>query len=297
MRRQMRIEFIIREHPGAARSTIQADSHLLNSLGLCDVRNSPVRIFRRCFMVFVIALAIAWVFALTCGSVLKKHAGAFYIGSAVLAAGSAVCAYAGITAGFPVWFSTWVWPIVARGALGTALFVVVMMTGAFANGSAAIKKLMPIRGELSIIASILTLGHNVTYGKTYFVMLFTRPEMLYGTQLAACLTSVIMICIMIPLFITSFKAVRRKMSPKKWKKLQRAAYVFYVLIYVHIMLLSVPMYMRGITSYMANIVVYTAVFGVYGVMRVHKAVVMKHARAKARSGAARVMGSGAGKAV
>lgn len=77
-----------------------------------------------------------------------------------------------------------------------------------------------------------------------------------------------MICIMIPLFITSFKSVRRKMSAKNWKKLQRAAYVFYALIYVHIMLLSVPMYMRGITTYMANIIVYTAVFGAYGVMRV-----------------------------
>lgn len=248
-------------------------------------------------MVFVIALAIAWTFALACGKAIKKHAGIFYAVSVILAAGSAVCAYAGLTAGFPLWFSTWVWPIVARGALGTAIFVVVMMTGAFPNGSAAIKKLMPIRGELSIIASILTLGHNVTYGKTYFVMLFTQPEMLSGTQFAACLTSLAMICIMVPLFVTSFKAVRRKMSAKKWKKLQRAAYAFYALIYVHIMLLSVPMYMRGISSYMANIVVYTAVFGVYGVMRVHKAVVMKRKRTNAKAAAVRAAGSGVSGAV
>ncbi len=230
-------------------------------------------------MVFVIALVIAALFSLLCDKALKKHAGVFYGIAVALSAIAAGCTYAGLTAGFPIWFSQWVWPIVARGALGTALFVVVMITGALPNGSAAMKKLMPIRGELSIIASILTLGHNITYGKTYFVMLFTQPDMLSGTQLLACLTSLVMICIMLPLFITSFKAVRRRMSAKSWKKLQRAAYVFYALIYVHIMLLSIPMYMRGITTYMANIIVYTAVFGVYAVMRVHKAVAKKHAAA------------------
>ena len=113
---------------------------------------------------------IAALFSLLCDKALKKHAGAFYIAAVVLAAIAAGCTYAGITAGFSIWFSTWIWPLVARGALGTALFVVVMLTGALPNGSAAMKKLMPIRGELSIIASILTLGHNITYGKTYFVM-------------------------------------------------------------------------------------------------------------------------------
>ncbi len=230
-------------------------------------------------MVFVIALVIAALFSLLCDKALKKHAGVFYAIAVALAAIAAGCTYAGLTAGFPLWFSQWVWPIVARGALGTAIFVVVMITGALPNGSAAMKKLMPIRGELSIIASILTLGHNITYGKTYFVMLFTQPDMLSGTQLLACFTSLIMICIMLPLFITSFKAVRRKMSAKSWKKLQRAAYVFYALIYVHIMLLSIPMYMRGITTYMANIIVYTVVFGAYAVMRVHKAVAKKKATA------------------
>lgn len=231
-------------------------------------------------MVFVIALVIAVLFALLCDKAVKKHAGVFYVIAIALAFAAAFCTYAGLTGGFSIWFSTWVWPLLARGALGTALFVVVMFTGALPNGSAAMKKLMPIRGELSIIASILTLGHNITYGKTYFVMLFTQASMLSTAQLLACFTSIIMICIMIPLFITSFKAVRRKMSAKNWKKLQRAAYVFYALIYVHIMLLSVSMYMLGRTSYMANIVAYTVVFGVYAVMRIRKAVMKKNAAAK-----------------
>jgi len=51
--------------------------------------------------------------------------------------------------------------IFTRGALGAALWAVVMWTGALPNGSAAIKKLMPIRGELSITAAIITFSHIV----------------------------------------------------------------------------------------------------------------------------------------
>lgn len=42
---------------------------------------------------------------------------------------------------------------------------------------------------------------------------------------------------MIPLFITSLKKVRRKMKGLQWKRLQRWAYLFYLLAYVHILLI------------------------------------------------------------
>lgn len=226
-------------------------------------------------MIFLIALAAAVIFVILCGKSLRKHPGAYYAAAATIMAVCAVCAYSGITAAFPLWFSSWIWPLMARGAFGTALFVIVMFTGALKNGSKAMFTLMPVRGELSIIASILTLGHNVIYGKTYFKAFFTDASVLSGAQLAACITSIVMIAIMIPLFITSFKTVRRKMKAKSWKKLQRLAYGFYALIYVHVMLLSVPMYMRGIGSYLINIAAYTVVFGVYAVMRVRKAYMKK----------------------
>ena len=51
-----------------------------------------------------------------------------------------------------------------------------MYTGALKNGSKLMKILMPIRAELSIIASILTLAHNIIFGKYHFVTLFTAPK-------------------------------------------------------------------------------------------------------------------------
>ena len=47
-----------------------------------------------------------------------------------------------------------------------------------------------------------------------------------------------MIAIMLPPFITSFKRVRRRMKPGSWKRLQRLAYVFYGLMYIHVLLLN-----------------------------------------------------------
>lgn len=130
---------------------------------------------------------------------------------------------------------------------------------------------MPIRGELSIIACILTLGHNAAYGLTYFRFLFTQPSRLPANQLAAAVCSLVMICIMLPLFVTSFQSVRRKMSGRSWKRLQRLAYGFYGLLYVHIMLLTLPLARAGRGGYLLNALVYSVVFLGYGLCRAMKA--------------------------
>lgn len=178
------------------------------------------------------------------------------------------CTYGGVS--FSGWVGDWVWPIFSRGALASALFILVMWMGALPNGSSAIKTLMPLRGELSILACILTLGHNIAYGKTYFRLLFTRPDRLPANQLSAALCSLVMIVIMLPLFVTSFKRVRRRMNGKSWKKLQRLAYLFYALMYVHVMLLNVPYAMKGRVSYVVNVLVYSAIFLSYAICRLLK---------------------------
>ncbi|MDY4199419.1 MAG: FMN-binding protein, partial [Candidatus Fimadaptatus sp.] len=95
------------------------------------------------------------------------------------------------------------------------------------------------------------------------------------TQMLAAICSLIMIAIMLPLMITSFKAVRKKMKPKSWKKLQRSAYVFYGLIYVHTMLLYVPMVQAGRSVYIVNVIVYSLIFISYAGMRIRKELLKK----------------------
>ena len=203
---------------------------------------------------------------------MKKHASVCYVLAAVIAALVVVCTATGASAAFPAWMRSWVWPIFARSALSTSLFVAVMYANAVPNGSGLMKAIMPVRGELSIIACILTLGHNVSYGMTYFRLLFVSPSRLPANQLAAAVCSLVMLCIMLPLFITSFKCVRKKMKGSSWKKLQRLAYGFYALIYIHVLLLALPAARKGNVTYLMTVVMYSVVFLTYGAMRARKAL-------------------------
>lgn len=156
------------------------------------------------------------------------------------------------------------------GTVSTAMLSLVMWMNAFENGSKIQKTFMPIRAELSIIACLLTYGHNFYTGKSYFKLLFTAPEKMSTQVICACIMTIILILLMTPLFITSFKCVRKKMKPKKWKKLQRLAYLFYMLIYVHIMFLMLPMALTGNFTYVLDVIVYSIVFIGYGTLKLKK---------------------------
>lgn len=222
-------------------------------------------------MLFLIALILAICFAVFLGKPLKKCPLAFYAAAVIISAAVAAFNFRGV----PAFVSNYIIALFSRGAFATGLWAVVMWTGALPNGSKAIKKLMPIRGELSIFAALLTLGHNIGFGKTYFVRMFTAPSSMSAQQLAAGIISIIMLAIMLPLTVMSFPGVRKKMKPKTWKKIQRSAYAFYALIYVHVMILSVPFAIAGRSGYLLSVAAYSVVFIGYAACRVRKQIILK----------------------
>ena len=226
-------------------------------------------------MLLIISLIIVALFIYFLKDSLKKYANIFYIGAAVISIAVFLIGFLPM----PLFLKNNILGIFAKGSLGTAMFVVVMYTGALPKGNKLIAPLMKIRGELSITAAILVLCHNFTYGMTYFRMLFTKTSLLSATQLAAAVISLVLIAIMIVLTVTSFPSVRKKMQAKKWKQLQRTAYVFYGLMYVHIMLINIPYARLGLGMYVANVVIYSIVFLGYAAMRISKAISVKAARA------------------
>ena len=226
-------------------------------------------------MLLIISLIIVSLFIYFLKDSLKKHAGIYYIGAAVISIAVFLIGFLPM----PLFVKNNILGIFAKGSLGTAMFVAVMYAGALPKGSKLIAPLMKIRGELSITAAILVLCHNFTYGMTYFKMLFIKPAALSATQLTAAIISLVLIIIMLVLTVTSFQAVRKKMKAKKWKQLQRTAYVFYGLMYVHIMLINIPYARLGLGTYIANVVIYSIVFLGYAAMRIAKAVSVKAARA------------------
>ena len=226
-------------------------------------------------MLLIISLIIISLFIYFFKDLLKIHAGIFYIGAAVISIAVFLLGFMPM----PLFVKNNILGIFAKGSFGTAMFVVVMYAGALPKGNKLIAPLMKIRGELSITAAIFVLCHNFTYGMTYFKMLFIKPAALSATQLTAAIISLVLIIIMLVLTVTSFQAVRKKMKAKKWKQLQRTAYVFYGLMYVHIMLINIPYARLGLGTYIANVVIYSIVFLGYAAMRIAKVVSVKAARA------------------
>ncbi len=223
-------------------------------------------------MIFIIMLVVAGVFIRIFSEVMRKHPGPFYIVASAIAVTVIALYWAN-----PAFIGSSLRNNIPQltGALGTAMFIYVMIAGALPAGNSWQKRLMLVRGELSIFACLLTLAHNLSLGKTYFTKRYLFSGPVTNIRIAAWI-SVIMIILMLILTVTSIKAIRKKMRPKRWKSLQRFAYLFYALIYTHVMLLSVPNVLKGRTTYIINVLVYSIVFIGYAVCRIQKAVfVMK----------------------
>jgi DMSO/TMAO reductase YedYZ heme-binding membrane subunit len=126
-----------------------------------------------------------------------------------------------------------------QGFLGLSFFYVVMITGLFKHDSAIYKRLYSVRSIYSILGFIVLTPHAVIYLIEKFAN--NGPIDLFG---------VIAYLIMIPLFITSFQKVDNPQKMFKWKKLQRFAYLAYLLIFVHLI----------IVAKMPNTIVYLVLF-------------------------------------
>lgn len=220
------------------------------------------------YLYILVSIILTLLFAYSCNTAIRKHAGLFYALAVLIVVFEVVYYLTGLRDAAPKWITEYIVNPFKRGTLPTAIFMVVMYLGALDGKKPFVSKLLGIRGELSIIACILTLGHNIIYGKKQFVNLFTNPSEMKPHSLIAAIISIIMIAVMLPLMVTSFKAVRKRMSFVAWKKLQRLAYLFFGLIYAHVMVLFLPKFSE---KYL-DIIAYTFIFGIYAILRVAKAV-------------------------
>ncbi|MGP1570125.1 MAG: hypothetical protein ACTTH0_04310 [Eubacteriales bacterium] len=230
-------------------------------------------------MKFILTTAVLLAAVMVLHKSIKKYAPVYYIGAFAIFFISA--------AGFEIMRTNTLLREIAmlfeRGIVATSLFTIVMWATLFKNGTQIKIRLMSVRAEISIIACILTLVHNFFYGKNYIVWLFTDKERLTLPFVIATILTIVLDALMLPLMITSFKGVRKKMKAYNWKKLQRLAYPFYMLIYVHVMVLfvSIAFQMKRLehydlfTSYIIDAVIYTAVFLSYAILRISKAIKTK----------------------
>jgi DMSO/TMAO reductase YedYZ heme-binding membrane subunit len=222
-------------------------------------------------MLFIIALCVVAVLLFLLRGSIKNHGNLYYAAAVALCALTVAATLHSTFHSAPLWVRSYIVGLFDRGALGVALLTAVMYLGALPNTSVFVRKFMPVRTQLSIMASILIFGHNISYGTVYFRFLFTNPGRLPVTQVVAAIFTILMLAMLIPLFVTSFPVVRRKFKGTTWKKLHRMAYVFYMMIYGHILLLTLPGAVAGKSAYIASVAVYSAVFLGYAILRIRKA--------------------------
>lgn len=219
-------------------------------------------------MTYLLIQLFAVAFCLLLSRSLRRHAVWYYAGAFAVLALFFYGEFFGLPE--PIWrplFYT-----IDQCMLGTALFVVVMFIGAVPRNSWFSQRLRPVRGELSIFAWILCLGHLV-----YLTVIprLVRIAVTLGFAMpmavAGLVVALILLVLLVVLGVTSFKFVKRHMSARLWKSVQRWSYLFYALVYVHLMLMLAPVVLTGAPKAVFTAVVYSAIFLGYGVMRVRRA--------------------------
>jgi DMSO/TMAO reductase YedYZ heme-binding membrane subunit len=176
--------------------------------------------------------------------------------------------------------------LIQKGQLGFAFLTVVMFIGVLGEDSVLGRRLIPIRGELSIVGGILLCGHFIPLLVNYSGLLghFTRlrPNLMIPLAL-----SMVLLVLLIMLVTTSFRRVKAAMSSRLWRRVQSFAYVFFGLIYLHILgYLLVPALQGGITA-RVSVISYSIVLAAYVVLRVRKGALAPSARGGQTSGTAK----------
>ena len=135
------------------------------------------------------------------------------------------------------------------GTFGHPLLIIIMYMGALDPKIPAVKKLLSIRKELSIISGFPVLAHSLirvmnnfpnslkffTNNEEYMANAKVASELGAGISSFSFVLGIVMLVIFIPLWVTSFDSVHKRMGSVKWKNLQKWAYVLYVTLFIHAM--------------------------------------------------------------
>ena len=185
-------------------------------------------------MIFIYALLFTITLSLFFTSSIKKNSSKYYLASIFIGITITIYEVLRITSNAKLdGFLLYLEKAFIKGHISIAFFILVMFAGALNSKWKISRKLLSIRAELAIIASIFIIPHSVIYLIRLIVL--KLPKMINTgivptLYIGYIIVGIIAFIIMIPLFITSFKNIRRKMQSAQWRKLQKRAYIFYFLV-------------------------------------------------------------------
>lgn len=217
-------------------------------------------------MKLLIALGGSAVFAWIFRAPLKRYPEVFYLAAVVID----VALLSGALMAEPHALATAALPYLTRCLVGFALFTVVMYVGALPDGNKVRQGLMPVRGELSIVAAILTIGHVVNYLGAYFAQITSGFAGMTAGMVVSFGLSTILIVLLAMLTVTSFNFVKYRMAKSAWKCLQKTAYLFFSLTYAHLLFVLVPTIASTSQRAMLSIAIYSVVMTGWAVLKLVK---------------------------
>lgn len=197
---------------------------------------------------------------------LKKHSSFFYYGAAALSAAG----YWIPEGVLPGWLYQGIQDYITSGTWAAALFVIVMYAVLLPKKSRLFRCFMSNRGEIAILGTLLVLDHMAYYGAYFVRRVLVQKHTLAAAQVMTVSIAVLLILLVVPLTVTSFKVIRRKMKPRSWKRLQRLSYLFYGLVYLHVAVVLYPSAASGDWLRLADLIVYSLIFGAYAALRIGK---------------------------
>ena len=227
-------------------------------------------------MIVILTLLCSWAFFHFFGKAVKKKPAVLYGICILLSLASIFYPREG---GLP-FLDFFFQKIMQRGILAGSLFILVMIAPVLPKRFSGRKTIYLLRGEMAICASLITLAHNLAFGGKYFGAVFFGQGHISLMELHAAIVSCLMILLLIPLTITSFQTVRRKMQGKTWKKLQNWSYLFYLLLYLHIFFIYQGALIRGKGEYFFTLMIYSFIFGFYGFLRIRQYRMQKESKEK-----------------
>ncbi|MDO5852600.1 MAG: hypothetical protein Q4Q62_00755 [Thermoplasmata archaeon] len=175
--------------------------------------------------------------------------------------------------------------MLTMGILSEALFAVVAYMGCLPSNHWITKRFKSVRAELSVMGCIMGFAQMIYYANSF--VQFFNGELSTGRTIA-CIATLVLLCLMIPLMLTSFYCVRANMKQSSWKKLQKTSYIFYFMLWVHILGLY-GNFNGGLTDIFSGkhgetLECYTVIWGVYFILRFCKFLYDRHKGVKSDDG-------------
>lgn len=150
--------------------------------------------------------------------------------------------------------------------MGHPLLVIIMYIGALSTKNKKVAGLMSIRKELSIIVGFPVIAHALkrimtgVWALGYFFNhdefmenRYTNNEVAEAIFTSVLVLGFLMFALFLILWITSFSRIRKRMTFKKWKSIQRWSYALYAMIFLQALGLKLGPYINEISKEKQNV--------------------------------------------